>query len=72
MSLFTNLAKGMDKRQLGLLRDQDGNVLESPEASLTVLVDTHFPGNTVLPDSTPPGLWQPHMRRHAPGRGFHK
>ena len=55
VSLFTSLAKGADKRQLGLLKSSDGNILESPEASLTVLVDTHFPGNTSSPVTGQPG-----------------
>ena len=46
VSLFTSLARGAEKHTLGLLQGVDGTMLETPEETLTSLVDTHFPGNT--------------------------
>ena len=46
---ITKIITGRVNQTLGLMKDSNGTLLETPEQSLSAVIDTHFPGNLNVP-----------------------
>ena len=51
---FFKIIKGSSAQTLGMIKNQNGVPCATPEDSVQVMVDTHFPGNTNTNDASPP------------------
>ena len=56
VSRFTKIIRGGSQASIGLMKDKDGRQARSPEQSLKILMDEHFPGSSeVIPQATEDG-----------------
>ena len=67
---FTRIIRGGSKASIGLMKDKDGRQARSPEQSLKILMDEHFPGSSeVIPQAVgDEELFQDNLQAPSMGR----